>query len=120
MKEIYYFFRYRFPNSIRDKWMRFKGFFQRGKKGYAYYDLWSFDWYLSGVIGKGLKELAEKHTGYPPDLTDEEWTNILNSMADGFLNYYEKEFNTHCEEADYEKLKVSLELFKTYFLGLWD
>gem|GEM_PF-2084388 len=127
-KEIYYFFRYRLWTFILYKKIEFIGFFQRGKRGYAKYDLWSFDCYLCKVIGSGVKELAGKSIGWPDEefKTQEEYTAMLNKMADGFLNYYDKEFELDGSDSiqEYQKnldrLEESLELFKKYFGSLWD
>lgn len=117
----YYFLIYRLPFYLKEFWRKFKGFFQRGLKGYAKYDLWDFDLYLCKIIGNGIKELAEKATGSPADISYENWVEILNKMSDGFLNFYEKEVNGEgaCKE-DNKKLKESLSLFKKYFKTLWD
>lgn len=127
--ELYYFFRYRFFPNFSDYWRRFKGFLYRGKNGYARYDLWSFDAYLSKVIGKGIKELAKNVYGCPISFCNGEddsdchkkWVDTLNKIGDGFLNYYEKENAVEgTNDEDIEKLKESLELFKIHFRSLWD
>lgn len=99
-----------------------KGFFQRGKIGYAKSDLWSFDVYLSKVIGDGVLELAKRGQGWPSEFkTYKEWKATLNKMGKGFLNYHEKAHAaTGFTSKDEERLEESLELFKKYFLNLWD
>jgi hypothetical protein len=121
--ELYYFFRYRLWSNLRDKRTRFFGFFERGRKGYAQYDLWCFDNYLCMVIGNGVKELAEKSIGWHNGdfNTPEEYTVMLNKMADGFLNFHKKELILGgTNEDDVKGLNESLELFKKYFNCLWD
>jgi hypothetical protein len=107
---------------IADAKRNFISFFQRGKNGYAKPDLWSFDVYLSKVIGKGVQELANNSHGHPSELkTLKEWTTILNKMSRGFLNYSNKVFSAkNYSSEDEKKLEESLELFKKHFLHLWD
>jgi len=117
---LYYFLRYRIWFSLSEYWRRFKGFFQRGRRGYARYDLWSFDVYLAEVIGNGVHDLCKFSHGYPPEITWEEWERILTKISDGFL-YYSKKFDEDEEFEEREKrLDESLELFKKYFRNLWD
>ena len=120
----YYFLRYRLINNLRGYWREFKGFFHRGLYGYAKHDLWSFECYLAGVIGRGVKELGDKSYGYPSSLNGfEEWKEILDKMSEGFL-YYRKNVFEFKEEKDYKevecRLNESLDLFKKHFMSLWD
>ena len=88
------------------RWLcrRFVGFFQRGWRGYADHDVWSFDHYVAGVMSAGLKRLAANHCGYPtaflPDyptrwehtLEEREaayaaWTAWLEDKAEWFAWY---------------------------------
>lgn len=115
MKDILYF-PYRLASRIEDLWQNTFAFFQRGKRGYADKDIWDFDYYLAEVISGGLKILLENHTAYPGELTPEEWDKILAEMIEGFENRLVE------EEKDFDKSKLdkALELFKKYFLCLWD
>lgn len=49
----------------KDFYYDIKSFIQRGKKGYSKRDVWGFDYYLSDIIVKGLKDLKEMAHGYP-------------------------------------------------------
>ena len=113
----------------------FKGlrkFIERGRKGYCYEDLWSFDEWLSGVIAKGLQEFkAQCHT-YPNDCSDwEEWMRILDEMIECFREQVRgienlpkgKDF-MKVYEARMENKKVKLhrglQLLEKYWYDLWD
>ena len=104
------------------------GFFHRGKHGYAKHDLWNFDHYLAGMLGKGIKELAEKSNGWPAQYkefpTFEDYQNMLLKMASGFTNYHENTFENYDNEEEDQRMRdnlsESLELFKKYFGTLWD
>jgi hypothetical protein len=50
---------------------RFVGFFQRGARGWAKHDTWSFDHYLSDVIAPALEYMAENVHGVPGFIFEE-------------------------------------------------
>jgi len=92
-------------------------FFQRGFRGYSDYDVWDFDHYLAGVIGKGLKHLAKDGIGYPckdefPTL--ESWHKVLNELSAEFLKYH-REYESEADDLD-EYYKWYLEKFKKEIL----
>lgn len=103
---------------------KIKCFIQRGIRGYSNEDLWSFDYYLSGVIANGLKDLKKMAHGYPGELESmEEWQGILDKIIDGFDYYHKNQFEVgNKEEIDemYKRLNKSFDLFKKWFSGLWD
>lgn len=67
-----------------------KAFWQRGRRGWADCDLWSFDHYLAELIGSGLSELAKLKPGVSsgfmpsvgPDL-DEERALVIGGECQG-------------------------------------
>lgn len=69
------------------KWM-----YQRIKYGFSDRDLWSFDYYLSKVISRGLRQLAVQAHGCPPEFYDKKkkgdecikWRQLLLTIAEGF------------------------------------
>jgi hypothetical protein len=67
---------------------RVKWFFQRGWRGYADYDCWSFDNYLAKVIAGGLRDIAKHAHGYPA------FSFCRKSDAN-----YEEGFCKRCEDA---------------------
>lgn len=89
----------RLPHSLRT-WLswrdwryffvhRIGGFFQRGRRGWADHDTWSFDTYLAEVLAGGLRRLADKNHGYPCDFPGEAegWQAWLRDKADWFEWY---------------------------------
>lgn len=121
-KWLYYFFRYRLWHHLRERRRAFLGFFERGWRGYARHDLWSFDMYLAKVIGEGVKQLADGSYGWNDRdfKTFEEYQQMLYKMSKGFLEYYDAEYEMKTDK-DYEAgLQESLELFRKYFHDLWD
>lgn len=72
---------------------KIKWFFQRGVRGYADCDVWSFDTYLNTMVPKALRNLKKKHVGSPSEFYDESaapnhetdrWIEALEAMAQGF------------------------------------
>lgn len=94
---------------------------QRSKRGFADEDTWSFDTYLASVIAGGVRVLQERSFGYPAGLTEEEWQNILDTIANGFEYYVEHkfEFDDAFDEPD-NQFEVAFKLFHDYFGHLWD
>lgn len=94
LKEIYYFF-YRLWNyQIKRFPKEVKYFFQRGIKGYADKDVWSFDHYLAHVILAGLLDIKKSKAGIPATIDpttntreydEKRWNDILDRMIDGFM-----------------------------------
>jgi len=96
----------------RWRWTRLRGFFQRGRRGWADHDTWSFDHYLAGVLAGGLRHLADHHHGVPVgfgappldgdsgwtreecDEADRLWTAWLREKADWFDWYHRDEDGT--------------------------
>jgi len=123
-------------------WLReIKWFIQRGRRGWADCDTWSFNNYLTGIIVGGLKRLKEDHHGCPGDLWDKKavndechkWREILDEMIQGFEAYlaysdnifykrciFEKEIDLKQIENLREKYKRGMALFAEWFLSLWD
>lgn len=59
---------------------------QRATKGYCFRDVWAIDEWFVNVFPEMIEELIEVHHGYPGELTDEEWINILKKMSKSFRN----------------------------------
>ena len=122
-----------------------KWFFQRGKRGWADCDIWSFDYYLSGIIINGLKQLKKDSYGCPSEFYDKtrtndecwKWKEILEEMIQGFeaaktLNdcfftkvvkkdgRLVKKIDIEQEKQLTKKFERGISLFGKYYLGLWD
>ena len=124
-----------------------KYFIQRGRRGYSDRDLWSFTDYLCDIIPPALRDLAKNSMGCPGELWDKKaknnechkWDEILEEIAQGFEAAKEMDNSSGCKyekrlkdgcityENDMKKIKLltkkldrGLDLFKKYFLNLWD
>ena len=113
---------------------------QRTTKGYCDGDLWDMDTYLLDLLPAMLKELADRCTSYPADLTllgleegiphtDEEMSAAyrakLHSIADQFTAIRTAMDEAHCCNAkDAKKLRTAankaFKEFASVFFTLWD
>lgn len=95
---------------------------QRIRQGYSYHDLWSFDTYIAGVIGRATEDLKSAH-GYPPDMSEEEWMATLDRISKPLLAYSEGKFVTlEVEQARamYDEAREAMHLFAVHLGGMWD
>ena len=141
LKEIYYTIRYRIPRIISVIPLNIKTFIQRGKRGWADSDTWSFDWYLTNIIIEGLKHLKKHKSGHPIEFqTSKEWTKVLDKIIKAFKihkkvmvygmfhgntkedrdKYREIKKIKVISEKDYKINNEGWKLFKKYFYNLWD
>lgn len=123
-----------------------KWFIQRGRRGYADCDVWSFDSYIAKMISSGIRTLKKSHHGCPRELWDEgavnqecwRWEEILEDIAQGFdasqkildMDYFfieENEDGMYVHKIDKERMeqltkkyKRGISLFSEYFMNLWD
>lgn len=126
-----YWATYRFLQSIKYFPREVKWFIQRGYRGWADCDVWSFDSYIARVCTGGLKQLRDNASGtplhvFPKDHWDSSsnkrdkeereridrearkaWRDQLDTMIDGFqahLDAYDIPFME-----DYDAYKVEVE-----------
>lgn len=123
-------------------------FWQRGTRGFADEDVWSFDSYLTDIIVQGVAKLRENNIGYPASIIEDDalgvvidddrenmdkWKAILSKIIRGFvarkmiadLDYYGGEM---VENKVTRQLLARLEaerdegmaLFAKWFDALWD
>ena len=125
-------------------------FIQRGKRGWSNRDVWELSDYISKTLAKTLLLLNKNHCGYPGDLTEGQWLDILNKMIDTFETAYKiaggevyyiptKEWNEikyrqmlHYIESkgpivervlskkQSKEFEEGFALFQKYFFSLWD
>ncbi len=109
MIDFHYSYNWKYPicslkNLFEDLRRDIKSFFQRGIRGYADKDVWSFDHYLSNIIYNGLNRLQTIKHGFPCGLDEnsekdeEKWDRTLQTMIDGF-----EAANEVCEDSFIDK-----------------
>jgi len=107
------------------------------------FDTWSMDHTLAMIIHPMLVQLKETTHGYPSELTEERWNEILDEMIWAFDQknkddwedeYYgpfiddpNKRLSGHFEWIDHkgldthqERMNKAFELFGKHFNNLWD
>ena len=103
-------------------------FLQRGSRGYADSDVWSFDYYLRDILAGGLKELA-RGGSYPVSKeidTYEKWQYALESNAKRFENVTQYEESGwerddgKLRETVYREQKEALKFVMRWFNDLWN
>jgi len=108
-----------------------KRFWERGRKGYCYEDIWSFENWLSKTIANGLREFRDNCYTYPNDIDDwDKWMSILDEMIECFeeqgRNIDENMSGDFMERwrvrEEYQKQKLhrGLELLERYWWDLWN
>ena len=111
----------RFIYRIEYKFKDFRGgivsFYQRGKRGYSDRDLWNLDLYLATWLPEAIENFLNNNNGYPAELTEQEWKDILQKMIMGFRDYVAEEYY-NIEVSD--SSKEALQLFVKWFGYLWN
>lgn len=110
-----------------------KKFIERGRKGYCYEDLWSWEYFFSGLVAKSLREFKEKTITYPSqDITWDEWMAILDEMIECFDEQtrgvenlsndgkYDHELYEKRLAHKAERLHRGFELLEANYYSLWD
>ena len=93
------------------------------------YDTWSMDCTLAHIILPMLKQLKETKHGYPIDLTEQEWDEILDEMIwafqkkcrnDWMEDYDYNDWDMEGMKAEQERISNGFRLFGKYYESLWD
>lgn len=99
-----------FRRSIKHWW-------QRRTRGWDDSDTWSLDFTIAKFVLPRLKKFREIDFGYPGNMSEEEWREILDKMI------YAMEFNAKDEiimdKEENEKIQEGNKLFGKYFNSLW-
>ncbi len=149
---VYYYFHdiyYRVYHFVDDIPLNIKSFLQRGKKGWSSRDTWGFSSYIANTIAEGVHHLKTFQHGHPADLTEGQWTDILNKIIDTFemakrisdgtlyliedktkrkkwskmLDGINKKYNSldRCmTDNEFKRYDEGWKLFQQYFFSLWD
>ncbi|WP_183068972.1 hypothetical protein [Streptomyces sp. gCLA4] len=97
---------------------------QRARRGYSERDLWSFDAYICGVIGNGVRDLRAIKHGYPAHMTPEEWDAVLGRISDPLLDYAEHHLDLsegyEVMTARHDAAREALHPFAENLGSMWD
>jgi len=95
---------------------------ERAKYGFSEFDWWSFDTYITGVIGNAVKQFGNGR-GYPGGFTQESWTAFCNEVSEPLIKFSDKQFTceTHEEEqALFDEAKKAMMKFSEHLGAWWD
>ena len=98
---------------------------QRLTIGYAYVEAWNLNDYLARYALPRVRHLRDHNTGFPADMTAEEWQEALEAIVWSLERYVGDAFGgaedvlTLEEEAD-ARYRRGLKLFGEHWLSLWD
>lgn len=94
-------------------------FFQRLIRGWDDSDTWNLDDTIARFVLPRLKRFSEVRGGYPANITDEEWREIIDKIlwSIGFV----ADGKHYCcsDEEESKRLDEGLQLFGEWFLNLW-
>jgi hypothetical protein len=134
---------------LEDLYRDIRAFIQRGKRGWSNRDVWGLGDYISDVLVGALNHLKRYHSGYPGDLTEGQWIDILNELIWTFetaqeiwsgdvwyMGTYEWKEDQYqnmlalsknkktalriLSKKEAKKLEAGFKLFQIYFFSLWD
>ena len=89
---------------------------QRLERGFDESETWNLYTTISRFILPRIKEFKECNICHPPELTPEEWNNILDKMIRAFEISSNSEYMTE-EQSD--EFREGFNLFNEYFFALW-
>jgi hypothetical protein len=93
--------------------------YQRVTRGWADCDTWNLDHHLAEWLPDALEYLKSTEHGTPTQLSEEEWNNTLNQMAEGFRAYRRID-NFPLAKEDAKLFKSGMKLFVKHFSDLWN
>lgn len=125
----------RIRRIFRDGWCDFRDRCQRFRRGYAYSDVWDMDHWFVATVKPMLEYMLKTHNSYPGEITDAEWSAILQEMiqclklmdedaAQEYLCIVDEEWSIAKHERTSATMKENkkrfFELFDKWFYNLWD
>lgn len=126
---------YRARGWIKNVYWEVRYGFQRMFKGYDGVDVFETYYKFTDRYSKILTRLRKNHVGYPYDLTEEKWDNILDEMIyhlyymveDNVINDLKRDVPNEWHPSQ-KNIDVVMEkhkdeffkLFSKYFYNLWD
>lgn len=109
------------PKNIKIFFRNIKFAYQRVVRGYSDWDVWDLNTTLLIYLPETLRYLANNTHSYPMEMTEEEWKQKLNQIADGFEhadeanNYYKNEYwDLYLKELNQKPGARDIEAFERY------
>ena len=95
-----------------------KFFFQKRTRGWSDEETWNLDITIAKFVLPRLKRLKQLQNGYPGDLAEEKWDEILDKMIFSFDKITNDE-EIVMEQPQAERVQEGLDLFANRFRDLW-
>jgi hypothetical protein len=102
-----------------DFYRKCKRGWQRAYRGWADEDTWHLDGYLARIIKESVTYLKSYNNGYPSDLTEKEWNEILSDIIYTF-DRIDAQNRLDVIFIDQERVERGWIYFKKHFRSLWD
>lgn len=108
---------------IKDVKMNIRFAYQRVFRGYDDTARWNLNDHIAKQISEITFWMAENGSGYPIDLTQKKWENILKQISFGFSSWIEMGWYVK-DDVEYRRLekeyRKALKLLAKYHEYLWD
>ena len=108
---------YRFRRQISTLFQSTKFAWQRAFRGYDDSAFWDLDVYLASIAAPILQKMVDSDPGYPPSLSPEEWSEMLQKMASA-MKLISKGSNIYTKEEE-ALIDEATALFGKRFRDLW-
>lgn len=96
---------------------------QRAEQGYSWHDWINFDTFIAGVIANAARDFRLNGVGYPGNVTQDEWTDILARIETPLRAWSEGKHDAvgSAERGTlYRECQEALRLFADHFGSFWD
>lgn len=94
--------------------------YKEDENGFVPAECWNLDTTFAMYIYSHLCYFRDNcNYGYPGNLSEEQWNNILNKMIEGFRLLITREENDIPSKTKEKKIKYGIRLFAKYFSALW-
>ena len=98
----------------------FKYAYQYVTRGFSDKETWSLDMTMAEYILPRLRRFKELHDGYPHDLDEEKWIEVIDTMIKAF-EISSNQFNADAMPTveEYKTMQIGLDNFAKYYMNLW-
>ena len=94
--------------------------YQEDEDGFIAAECWNLDTTFAMYIYSHLCYFRDNcNYGYPGNLSEQQWDNILNKMIEGFRLLITEEKDDIPSKTREKKIKYGIRLFAKYFSALW-
>lgn len=91
---------------------------QRRSRGFDDRELWDLFHTISKFVAPRLRAFSKHQCGHPPTLTPEVWQDTIERMATAFEIIERDDLDEQIQR--WEEVQYGLDLFRAYYMNLWD